>query len=269
MLIALPNCRRHLTDPGRQIPGILNQARLPNALSEMRAVSSAANGKPARPKVPNQDFYMNDGAWDPHASMLECYLVRHFGRMLRRETAMGWFAPSTPEAGDHLAIVVHDVQLLGAVTSGRNAELCVELRLCGWNVAVRQQKLKVQLGTQPIWDIALDHVVEFGRIPQGPGQASLWGSVTVDAQEIGRFMATITEHSLNERTTEYLLFSGESKVVGRIAIGLRRSAAHELVREQARRTGWKSRDASTLAMNIGGQIGREIATELERWGKGV
>jgi hypothetical protein len=269
MSIALANCRRHLTDPGRQIPGILTQVRLPDALSEMRTPSPAANGKLARPKVPNQDFYMNDGAWDPHASMLECHLVRHFGRMLRRKTAMGWLAPSQPEAADHLAIVVRDFQLLGAVTIGRNAELCIKLRLREGNVAVRQQKLKVQLGAQPIWDIALDRVVEFGWIPQGPGQASLWGSVTVDAQEIGRFMATITEHSLNERTTEYLLFSGESKVVGRIAIDLRRNAAHELVGAQERRTGWKSRDANILAMNIGGQIGREIATKLEHWGNGV
>jgi hypothetical protein len=263
--IGLPNSRQHLANPGTQIPGVLTQVKLPKALAAAQAPAlSAPNEKPARPSVPDPDFYLHEGAWDPHASMLEGYLVRHFARMLRRETAMGWRTPATPpKPGDLLTIVVHDVQLIGGVAVGSNAELGIELCLRGWDSSDRVHDLKVNLGTRPIWDIPLNHIVAFGQIPQTPSPATLFGRVTLDAQEVGRFMATMSDHTLTGGTVEYFLFNDSVEVVGRIALESGTSPDQNLILEREQQMAWKSHHASARAVHLGSEIGRQIATHLE------
>jgi len=159
------------------------------------------------------DLYTHEGEWDPHASALGNNLVRRFARTMRREIDMGWRVSSKPpRPNDQLTVAVHDVELLGDVPICPHAKLTVELRLRGWDSsedAVRG--LDMNVGERPVWHIALDEVVEFGRLPQTPGSASLLGSVTLDDEKVGEFLATITEQALNGGTVEHFRFGATAK----------------------------------------------------------
>jgi CheY-like chemotaxis protein len=109
------------------------------------------------------------------------------------------------------------------------------------------------------WHIALDDIVEFGQLPGRSVAASLLGSVTVDNQKVGEFLATITDDSLTTGTAEFFLFDGDGEVVGRIALEPRRSSEQDLRREREQREAWASHHKKALAMHLGSEIVRQMS----------
>ncbi len=259
--MALPGCRASLQDSATQLPDLFNRVQLGAALSQAREAALAApEGMKAHPGF-DLDLYTHEGEWDPHASALGNNLVRRFARTMRREIDMGWRVSSTlPRPDDQLTVAVHDVELLGDVPIGPHAKLAVELRLRGWDSTEDTVRgLDMNMGERPTWHIALDEVVEFGRLPQTPGSASLSGSVTLDDKKVGEFLATITEQALTGGTVEYFLFSDAGEVVGRLALEPRRSSEQDLIQEREQREAWASHHKKAHAVLLGSEIGRQTA----------
>jgi hypothetical protein len=196
--MALPGCRASLQDSATQLPDLFNRVQLGAALPQAREAAIAAPEEMKAHPGFDLDLYTHEGEWDPHASALGNNLVRRFARTMRREIDMGWrVCSSPPRPDDQLTVAVHDVELLGDVPIGPHAKLTVELRLRGWDSTEDTVRgLDMNMGERPTWHIALDEVVEFGRLPQTPGSASLSGSVTLDGKKVGEFLATITEQAL-------------------------------------------------------------------------
>jgi hypothetical protein len=264
METALPGCRASPKSSVTLLPDILYRVQLGAALPEAREVALAAQeGVKSRPAF-DLGLFMHEGEWDPHASALGNNLVRRFARTMRREIAMGWRVSATlPRPGHQLSVAVHDVQLLGDVPIGPNARLGLELRLRGLDSPEETVRgLEAELGERPVWHVALDEVLEFGRTLPTTGSAALLGSLTLDGQKVGEFLAMIDERALTGGTAEYFLFSVDGKIVGRLAMEPRRSSDHDLARERERRKAWASHHTHALAEHLGNEIVRQIVAEV-------
>jgi hypothetical protein len=268
MEVALPACRDKLTDPERQLPVILS--RLGGAEWSALQGRAARQAEPSemvrRPPIPGPAFYMRDGAWDPHASLLEHHLVRQFGRVLRREAASGWRgATGAPAPGDHLAVYVHDVEWLGESPLPGGTAGAVQLQLRGWTFATDLvEEVAFRTGDRPTWHLTLDRSVDLGRIPAGVPSAALVGAVVTELHTVGRFRAVVDAGSLQGGASEQFLFAPGGEIIGRIALELRRVARPGLVMERRRAEQWTERHALAAAIGLGRQIGHAIASQLQR-----
>lgn len=263
---ALESTRRHVNDPGTALPGIL--ARLDPI--GLRKAGGAARVAPKlevpRPGLPGPAYYLRDGVWDPHASALEIHLVRHYGRMFRRQCATGWRASTGhPSPNDRFTVCVQDVELLGDVLIDPGADFELELEVRGWSYTedlVRRLTIPSD-GTNPRWHLTPDAVVDFGRIHQQVRPAALLGCLHLGGTLLARFRTSITEETLSAVSVEHFLFDLDGKVVGRIAIDQRRVRSADFVLERTRAKSWTTRDAWAVAIGTGRQLGKRLAALVE------
>lgn len=256
----------HVNDPGTALPGIL--ARLdPTGLRKAGgAPRIAPNGEVPRPEIPGPAYYLQDGAWDPHASALEIHLVRHYGRMFRRQCATGWRASTGhPSPNDRFTVCVQDVELLGDVPIDPGADFELELGVRGWSYTedlVRRLTIPPN-GKNPRWHLTPDAVVDFGRIHQQVKPAALVGSLHLGGTLLARFRTSVTEETLSAVSVEHFLFDVNGRVVGRIAIDQRRVRSTDFVLERTRAKNWTTRDARAVAIGAGRQLGKRLAALVE------
>lgn len=267
MEMAHASSKQFLTDPVTQLPGVLAQVQLPPSYTRTRALALAVpEGKATRPKIPELSFFMNGEQWCPHASMLEGYIVRHFSRTLRRETAMGWRTSVEQYAdNDQLSIVVHDVQCVGDIALTPNSTLSIELRLRGMDPGediVRQ--LEKPLSDKPSWHVSFDQSVSFGKILRSEVGVTLVGYVHNDKKVLGQFFAHIDIDTNNSGTTEHFLFGPTGAVIGRIAIETRRQSEQSAAEEAKQKSLWTNRNASAIASALGQEIGQQIRDQLAK-----
>jgi hypothetical protein len=266
MDVVLPHCRQRLTDPDTAVPALLTGLKLDDLTQGARAAArSSIGGKLKRPALPGPDFYMQNGAWDAHASTVEFHLVRHFGRMLRRETAMGWRSQaSAPAHGDHFTVCVHDLELIGDAPIPANTPIEIQLHLRGWSLSDDiMQKIAFPAQATPLWLMLVDQVIDFGRIHTDVRPAVLIGTIKTGDAPFGRFRAAITEELLQGSRADHFVFRSSGEIVGRIALEQRRIAGRDLVLERRYAAQWTKRHALSIALSVGRHIGYKLVASMQ------
>lgn len=265
----LPICRSFAGDQTATIASIMNGI---DATYLIKAGQSAMTGRRAlavpKDMIPGADYYMVDGAWDPHASVLEHYFVKYFGRLFRSECALGWRSSAAPVApGHHLTLTIRDLYRVGEVPFPNDAvmSLVFEMR-AGPHLATATQCLTIAAPKKPTWNRHLDAVVDFGTIEEGYGEAILIGRVTVGDTPFGVFQAYAAASNLDGRPRDFFIFDEAANVVGRAFIDFRANVAADLNREPIARENWRGRHQFHMARALGRQFGLHVAAKLEAVG---
>jgi hypothetical protein len=262
MEVAVESCRAHVADPARALSARVAGLSVRDAAGEALRTVSAPQGRPRLPAIPGPAFYMRDGAWDAHASLLEAHLVRHHARRLRREIATGWRTPTgVAKAGNHLALCVHEVELVGAgVPAG--AAVQVELRLHGAGTDERVRTVDLGTAEAPRWHLVADRMVDFG--PEGlcAGSPFIVGALRVDGRVVGQFRVAAGQETVRGGAQEPFLVAPDGTVIGRVGVEQRRVSAEDLARERELAAGWNRRRVTAMAIEVGRSLGRQLVARV-------
>jgi hypothetical protein len=265
MQMALSDCRQYLTHPNAQLPALLTGLHLSDLRSSAHQTFSALAGENLKlPAIPDPMFYMQNGVWDAHASALEFYLVRHFSFRFRREAKMGWRSSSASSSSDHFNLCVHDVFLIGEAAIPLNAPIKIQFNLRGWSESGDVvQMITVKPVVKPTWALFLDQVVDFGQTNSAARLGAVIGMIQVGDKIWGRFRANITE-SNQTTSVDHFIFGLSGQIIGRISFEQRWVAHQDFLAEAQQSQQWTSRQAATMAIRLGQQIGHKLSAQIQK-----
>jgi hypothetical protein len=260
---SVDGCRQHVDDPVHALSRHV-EALSVRELAGPSFRAAMANPDVALPDIPKPEFYLREGEWDAHASMLEAHLVRHHARRLRRELHAGWRAgPGHPSADDHLAICVHDLELVGEHAVDKGAAVEVVLFLRGLLPEDVMAAVPLAPSDQPRWHLVADTVVDLGSAPAEGRVTALLGELRVAGVRRGTFHASVTDTSMKGSAREHFLFGVRGEVVGRIAVEQRRASVSALAVEQQLAGDWTRRRRMAMAVALGRRLGRQLTTRVQ------
>ncbi len=256
----LPVSRQQLTDPATQLPRLfaqLQHAPLCDALSPAQPLQ--------RPGIPAPEFYMQNGQWDAHASLLEYHLVRRLSRFIRRETAMAWRPrPSLPAAGDHLVVAFHDMEFTGHTPLPPATDMEICFTITGWPAMEgNRRQLIIPARNQPRWQYFADQLIDFGAIRTTAPAATLWGTLQTAGRLTGQFRVAITEALLQGSGGEHFIFDADGNVIGRIALELGRATPPALQASNTLSTRWQRHHALATGAGLGKAIAASLTALLQ------
>ncbi len=267
METAIESCRKAGSAP--RLAEMISRLDLGNSVPVARAAAWSATAQaPVRLSVPGPDFFLQDGKWDIHASMLETYLVRKFARMARREAAMGWRSSHNPAGhGEQLTIVVHDLHFVDVKGTVSTESLQLELRLRGRG-GKEDVVRELTLAANGLAHARLaNSIIDFGGVQGDIGPTALIGTVTQIGRRISAFRTDILAQPAHG-VLECFLFAPEGHAIGQVALEPRIGSSEDSLQEQQRSRSWTQRNAFALAQSLGQQIGAKLAATLEEAGPG-
>jgi hypothetical protein len=276
METAIESCRRSNRDDAR-LAETISRIDVSDPIRLARAAAwSAADQPQAQLSMPDPDFFLRegrwllqDGKWDSRASLLGTYLARRFGRMVRRETAMGWRGTHQRSGnGDRLTLVLHDLIFVGMGGKISGDPLEIEFRLRGWGGeedAVRQLTVAASASS---YARIVHSIVDFGPAPSNTDRAALIGAISQNGRPLGVFRADVLAPAAHG-AIECFLFAPEGHGIGLVALEPRIGSNADVLREQELAKRWTDRHALALAQSLGQQIGAQLVAELERAGPTV
>lgn len=224
-------------------------------LSQMRGLPTLPADTVERVAVPGPDFYLVNGEWDPHASALEGELIRRFGRWLRRESEHGWRSTASPsESANRYTCTIYDIELRGEAAIRPGVSVLVHLQ-----TGTKTASIDVPTREETQWHLRIDQDVSLGQRTELSGASVLYGDVVLDGVSSARFHARMDTPGV----AEYFLFSGEGRVVGRIALEVRLMSTLGLTAESHRRELWGRRERLSRARRLGTEIGNRLLTHVK------
>jgi hypothetical protein len=269
METAIESCRRSNRDNAhlaQTISGIdvSGQIRLARAKAW-----STADQPQAQLSMPDPEFFLRDGRWllqdgrwDSRASLLGTSLARRFGRMVRRETAMGWRDTHQRSGdGNRLTVVLHDLVFvdMGGKISGDTLE--IEFRLRGWSGDEDTVRTVTVAASASAYARIVHSIVDFGSVPSSTDRPALIGKISQNGLLICVFSADVLAQAAHG-AMECFLFAPEGHGIGLVALEPRIASGADFLREQELAKRWTDRRALALAQTLGQQIGATLAAEL-------
>ena len=261
--IALPVCRQYLMNPTIQLPALLARLQLDDLrdLAHQSAIASAATNLKL-PSVPVPTDYMQGGKWDVHASVLDFHLVKQFSPLLRREAAMGWCMPSRSTLDNaHFTLCVYELVLLGAfpIPASKPLELQFNLRRKQGDTV---KTMTLEPCSKSVWAMIVDQVIDFGLVNQSDQLGGIIGNLKLDNELFGVFRVAINE--IVTSSTEHFIFNLAGQVIGRIAVEHRFMNANDLDTEYQQSQQWTKRQATSLAISLGTQLGHKLVAAIQK-----
>jgi hypothetical protein len=265
--MATPPSRLQLGNPHLEIPALFKDIDFNRLREHARKASRSHHGGKPLPvtSVPGPDCLIQQGAWDPHASSLEYYLTRTYGRAIRSEAANGWrVAPCGDPAGDRLVVGVFDLELID-VSLQADSSPTLEICLRSLRVDGRQTPCILQLRsrTAEIWNMRLDQNVEVGTIADVTAGSVLEGFIRSETSLFARFRSTLDLDVVYQPRHDVFLFGPDGRVIGRLAIDVRHLTAGQIGDEAKAREAWSPRQEVHLATCLGRQLGNQLMAQLD------
>jgi Hom_end-associated Hint len=276
METAIESCRRSNRDDAR-LAETISRIDVSGPIRLARAAAwSAADQPQAQLSTPDPDFFLQDGRWllqdgkwDNRASLLGTYLVRRFGRTVRRETAMGWRGTYQRNGnGDRLTLVLHDLIFVGIGGKISSDPLEIEFRLRGWGSEEDTVRTLTVAASASAYARIVHSIVDFGPVPSNTDRAALMGTISQSGRPIGAFRADVFVQAVHG-AIECFLFAPEGHGIGLVTLEPRIGSEADFLREQELAKGWTDRHALALAQSLGQQIGAQLAAELDKAGPGA
>jgi hypothetical protein len=264
MQMTLETCRQSLTDPNAQLPTLLTSLPLQDLRSlAYQAFPALTAASPKLPAIPDAAFYQQNGTWDAHASALEFHLVRQFSPRLRREARMGWRSINSASQQDHFTLCVHDIFLMGDISIPLNESIQIQFMLQGGDSADLVQSITLTSLTTPTWALFIDQVIDFGQLDSTTQAGTLVGTIQIGEQRWGQFRAAIAG-TPQTASVDHFIFGSSGRIIGRISFEQRWVESADLIAETQRAQQWTDRQAVTMAISLGQQIGHKLNAQFQK-----
>lgn len=215
------------------------------------------------PSIPKPDFYLHDGKWDVHASLLEYYLVRHYGRWLRSEIYNGWRNNlSSTNVGD-LVIDLNDLELIGVpFTANKSLELKFSLQD---QHGKTMHTIDHQEGVldKHFWRVHFDKSLVIGESKMVYQNGFLSGSIYCDQILAGTFRMAITPNMQSAKGSDLFIYNTENKIIGRINLCFRILPKTALLEEAKQHKLWTGQKMWNYALILGNLFGDKLVNLIE------
>lgn len=267
MNIALPACRELLSDPVNQIPQAIQQLDIAALrLFASQAVWKETDVKRTRPSIPSPEYYKQNGQWCAHASALECYLVKYFGCMFRREAATGWRATAIPGCvGNHLSVTLHDLILNGEnpVAAGSPLTIALHYQRCDAS-HITPVTVTIPPTSDLQWFCLIDQVIDLGVITSGPLSGNLHVTIHAGEEFIGEFTTACLDLTTQGTTSNHFVYDEYRNITGRMALEQSRVLPGSLSMARSSAQSWKDQQALAMNLRLGELLGRELVQLMQR-----
>lgn len=266
--IAVPASRQYLTEPHRELPHILPMLDMNRieALARKAYCSLCYNEGVSRPSIPGPEYYVYNGEWDPHASLLEYYLIRQHARYIKSGLSAGWRTRNyTNSSGDHLTIGLFDLELVDKPLKA-DANITIELELLGAQTLAADEPVKVELDAKSgklIWNLRIDKTVDMGRVISEHPACSLIGRLKCGDRDYGQFKAAISKEEPYVVRADRFIFDSTGTVIGRVCLDIRRMTSSEILKEESRKKQWNTKNEQYYAISVGRQLGHQLSALIE------
>ena len=221
-----------------------------------------------KPVIPGPDYYMVEGHWDPHASMLEAYLLRRFARNWRRILATGWRnRHKGGHPGDHLTLLVHDLELVGEAAESSAAKISISATLLDHGLDFTATKaLETVPKSDRRWHPRFDMVLDFGP-RRLSAQAALLISVLIDGQRLAAAHIPLDASALDGHDAqEFFLAAPHGTVFARVAFDMRWCKPSQIRAEEVQKNYWSPQKTKAAALAMGQRIGQDLSEILKSGG---
>ncbi|MDQ0109631.1 hypothetical protein J2T02_004775 [Chitinophaga terrae (ex Kim and Jung 2007)] len=265
MNVAVDASRNFVQAPATQLPAIVYSMPL-EALHHraLRRVKTSGGKVLRRLPIPGPEYYLRDGKWDPHASIMEQVLVQRLGLALRRESAGGWRPAGYHPQGERLALMLHDIIVAGE--HPLPAEQPIALHL-SWHQqyaqCAQQQTLLLPGTTAKQYFREVDRLFDIGYLPPA-SKGFMHGRLQVADTVIGAFTCATDEALLKGQTISHIIHDETGQVRGRIAISLSRCSSDEIYKARFLAENWTDQLGMAASIAIGYQVGTTIASRIQQ-----
>lgn len=259
LTLATDTSRQHIAFPETSLPRILRYVDLHELRSAARNSKIKLNTESSLPAIPKPDFYYQGASWDPHASLLEYYLVRYYGRWLRTEIINGWRTTDIDPAGDCVVLDLNDIEIQGQPISATGS---LELRLQVQNAdgttgAAFNHQLPVS--GKPCWRILIDDSLMLDIEPGTTKEFLLAGSLFSDTLPVADFRMSVSRCAQNTSGSDILLYDQARRITGRINIGIRFQKRECFEKDRAARRDFPGAGRmSFYALSLGRQLAMQV-----------
>lgn len=259
--MVVPISREHLSNPNIGIPRILSKLDIHKALelAEKGAHSYIAGKEFEEPTIPPIEFYLENEVWDEHASMLEYYLVKHFGRTIKAELRSFWkHVKRSNHKGKQLNLGLLDIEFINEpIRFTENCHLSI-------NVAGKKKTtvFHFEKSFSDQWYYRIDDTLNLGKRPKRK-KSFIHGELIVDGNKVGSFRTSFLKKEKVIPRREVFLFDNDGAVIGRVGMDLRKMTKKQIRIEQEQKTNWDEEHEFYHAISLGKQIGYELASKIE------
>ena len=265
--IAIPMSRKYINDPHReldQIVGAINMNKI-DKLSRKACIPYFGDKKFPEISLPEASFYMHNGEWDAHASILGYYLVRQYSRRIRSVLATNWRINNySSKKGSYLTMGIFQLELINKPLSS-NAAIGLELDLIGVLTSVDGETIKFDLESseEPCWLKVIDETINLGKIIFEPTSYAVVVTLKSDGVALGMFKVTLLKGNQFMRFTNQIIYSKKGEAIGRIGVDVRKLSGLDIKRETLQKKQTTQETELFLAYCIGKQLGYKLSSLIE------
>ncbi|WP_438000326.1 hypothetical protein WMF26_11350 [Sorangium sp. So ce185] len=264
----VPPARGLIGHPHAEFPRLLRHVDRSRARAQaLSAYRVYRGGKPLPPASPvGPGCLLQQGDWDPHASALEYYIVRDFGRFLRSHAAQGWrVAPEGDPLGDRLVLGLADLELLDTpLPAGPRPAVDACLRSLRFDGLQTPRTLELEPSARLVWNVRLDKSLDLGPADAIAPGAVVDGWIRSGNAVFARFRVAVTPGLARPgEVHDAYLFAPDGRVIGRLGLDLRLISTAHLEAEASAREAWKPEHELLLAHCLGEQIGHLLLPHLK------
>ena len=260
MHTAIDSCRKKFPHPdisGEFASAIPTLKLRRGSVPETGMITHA--GETAMQPLSVSSFFLRDGEWDAHASVLAEHLVRSHAKRIRR------YLHDPVISGDHSGLCLRDIELLGEFGLPEGSKLTLELHVRGAGARKKVKRLSLGVSRSRRWFISYDKMVDLSRGLHDGISAELIGYLLVNSGLFGKFRANL-HPSTGALGREHFIFNDQGLIIGRIALDQVYVAGGQATDHHLA----AMRDKSTIlhtALLLGQQLGTQLnsfSTKQER-----
>lgn len=250
--------RESLGNPYIELPAIFNQIDFDDVVNKAKASGRVhAGGKTKeRLSIPKPEFYMQNGKWDHHASLLEYYIVKMFGRRIEKALHAGWRHDSLPNyPGGHLMACVYSIELLGDILAGsKNLSIIAEYKAANTHDTKKPDPIVIPMGEKPVWKHHVNETVKLGRLLPSATEGILTLSLTANGSELGQCRIACRHDHQNQPKAAHLLFDKSGAVIGRLFADMTVQTGTDVYLERQAKSNWQKINKESFAVALGKQL---------------
>lgn len=252
--------RLHILSPETilsSLIGSLNWEELKIGALE-KLCNNTLNAKIPLPSLPKPSFYEDGDLWDPHASILEYYLVRYYGRWIRSEIQNGWRTRTKNIETGQLILDINDMELVGAPLTPTQSVQLVITAIDSKGEILYQTQLQESSLNRSYWRMHYDKSIVACDSNNISEIQLLKGEIYCDQRLAGTFRIPFQNTLQDFLGNDLFIHDPSKQIIGRIHVNTRLVSKEALLDESTRQTEWNSTTMWDHALILGDMIAEKL-----------